>query len=51
MFPLPAYTGANGTDGPAITPDYYQTWVTAYAPNDPAGLDPRFYKTKSFHLF
>lgn len=44
MFPLPAYTGANGTDGPAITPDYYQTWITAYAPDDPAGIDPRFYK-------
>lgn len=44
MFPLPAYTGANGTDGPAITPEYYRTWVTAYAPLDPAGVDPRFYK-------
>ena len=32
QFPLPAYTGANGTDGPAITPDFYQTWVTANAP-------------------
>ena len=44
MFPLPAYTGANGTDGPAITPDFYQTWVTANAPLDPAVADPRFYK-------
>lgn len=44
MFPLPAYTGANGTDGPAITPDFYQTWVTANAPSDPAAADPRFYK-------
>ncbi|HKO81835.1 MAG TPA: RagB/SusD family nutrient uptake outer membrane protein [Chitinophagaceae bacterium] len=44
MFPLPAYTGANGTDGPAITPEYYQTWISAYAPEDPAGVDPRFYK-------
>ncbi|GAB3641144.1 RagB/SusD family nutrient uptake outer membrane protein [Spirosoma arcticum] len=44
QFPLPAFTGANGTDGPAITPDYYQTWVNAYAPADPAGIDPRFYK-------
>ena len=43
QFPLPAYTGANGTDGPAITPDYYQTWVSAYAPKDPT-VDPRFYK-------
>jgi hypothetical protein len=36
--------GANGTDGPALTPEYYQTWVTAYAPVDPALADPRFYK-------
>ncbi|AQG81019.1 RagB/SusD family nutrient uptake outer membrane protein [Spirosoma montaniterrae] len=44
QYPLPAFTGANGTDGPAITPDYYQTWATAYAPRDPASADPRFYK-------
>ena len=44
MFPLPAYTGANGTDGPAITPDFYHTWVDANAPLDPAAADPRFYK-------
>ena len=43
QFPLPAYPNANGTDGPGITPDYYRTWVNAYAPNDPA-VDPRFYK-------
>lgn len=44
QFPLPAFTGANGTDGPAITPDFYRTWVNAYAPVDPAAVDPRFYK-------
>jgi hypothetical protein len=44
QFPLPAFPAANGTDGPAITPDFYRTWVNAYAPNDPAGVDPRFYK-------
>lgn len=43
QFPLPAFPAANGTDGPAITPDYYQTWVGAYAPKDPT-VDPRFYK-------
>jgi starch-binding outer membrane protein, SusD/RagB family len=42
--PLPAYPGANGTDGPAITPEFYRTWVNAYAPTDPAQADPRFYK-------
>lgn len=44
QFPLPAYTGANGTDGPGITPDFYHTWVDANAPLDPAAADPRFYK-------
>lgn len=44
QFPLPAYPAANGTDGAAITPDFYRTWVNAYAPVDPAAADPRFYK-------
>jgi hypothetical protein len=44
QFPLPQFPGANGTDGPAITPDFYRTWVNAYAPDDPAVADPRFYK-------
>ncbi|MFZ5998919.1 MAG: RagB/SusD family nutrient uptake outer membrane protein [Bacteroidota bacterium] len=44
QFPLPNFPNANGTDGPAITPDYYRTWVNAYAPVDPAAADPRFYK-------
>ena len=44
QFPLPAFPAANGTDGPAITPDYYQTWASAYAPRDPASVDPRFFR-------
>lgn len=44
QFPLPAFTGANGTDGPGITPDFYRTWVNANLPLDPAKADPRFYK-------
>lgn len=44
QFPLPAYTGANGTDGPGITPDFYRTWVNANLPLDPAVADPRFYR-------
>ncbi|MEO6733045.1 MAG: RagB/SusD family nutrient uptake outer membrane protein [Ferruginibacter sp.] len=44
QFPLPAFPAANGTDGPGITPEYYRTWVNAYAPVDPAKADPRFYK-------
>ena len=43
QFPLPEFVAANGTDGPGITPTYYNTWKAAYAPADPA-VDPRFYK-------
>lgn len=43
QFPLPEFVGANGTDGPAITSDFYRTWANAYAPAD-AAVDPRFYK-------
>lgn len=48
QFPLPPYPSANGTDGAAITPDFYRTWVNAYAPVDPAAADPRFYKQNLF---
>jgi hypothetical protein len=44
QFPLPAFPAANGTDGPAITSDFYQTWVQANGGKDPAGIDPRFFK-------
>lgn len=44
QFPLPAFPAANGTDGPAITPDFYQSWVQANDGKDPAGIDPRFFK-------
>jgi hypothetical protein len=44
QFPLPEFPAANGTDGPAITPDFYNTWEAATAPADPAAADPRFYK-------
>ena len=43
QFPLPAFPGANGTDGPAITSDFYKTWVDAYPGQDPK-RDPRFYQ-------
>ena len=44
QFPLAAVPNANGTDGPAITPEFYQSWKTTYAPVDPATADPRFFK-------
>jgi len=40
----PEFTSSDGTDGPAITPDFYQTWVDAYGNVDPAEADPRFYQ-------
>ena len=43
QFPLPAFPAANGNDGPAITPDFYKTWVDAYPGQDPK-RDPRFYQ-------
>ena len=47
-FPLTNQPGANGTDGPGITPEFYRTWVNAYSPIDPAAADPRFYKQNLF---
>lgn len=44
LFPRPEYTSADGTDGPAITSDFYQTWVDAYGSVDPAEADSRFYQ-------
>jgi hypothetical protein len=44
QFPLPEFPGANGTDGPGITSDFYETWESAYGPVDPAAADQRFYK-------
>lgn len=44
QYPLPEFPAANGTDGPAITSDFYRTWVNHYSPDDPADADPRFYK-------
>ncbi|WP_221391174.1 RagB/SusD family nutrient uptake outer membrane protein [Dyadobacter sp. NIV53] len=43
QFPLAEFPAANGTDGPAITSDFYQSWVQAYGTVDPT-RDPRFYK-------
>lgn len=43
QFPLAEFPAANGTDGPAITSDFYQSWVQAYGAVDPA-RDPRFYQ-------
>ncbi|WP_419213974.1 RagB/SusD family nutrient uptake outer membrane protein [Maribacter sp. X9] len=44
MYPRPEWPSADGTDGPAITSDFYQTWVDAYGDVDPADADARFYQ-------
>ncbi|MEM6344643.1 MAG: RagB/SusD family nutrient uptake outer membrane protein [Bacteroidota bacterium] len=44
LFPRPEFPSADGTDGPALTSDFYQTWASAYAPADPAEADARFYQ-------
>jgi hypothetical protein len=43
QFPLAEFPAANGTDGPAITSDFYQSWIQAYGAVDPS-RDPRFYQ-------
>lgn len=37
------FPSSDGTDGPAITPDFYRTWADAYSSSDPAA-DARFYQ-------
>ena len=39
----PLFPRANGTDGAAITSDFYQSWVQAYGAEDPAEADARFF--------
>lgn len=48
MFPRPEWPSADGTDGPAITSDFYQTWADAYGDVDPAEADARFYQKNTF---
>lgn len=44
QFPLANFPNANGTDGPAMTSDFYDTWTSAYGDVDPAKVDPRFFE-------
>ncbi|WP_027078093.1 RagB/SusD family nutrient uptake outer membrane protein [Maribacter antarcticus] len=44
MFPRPEYPSADGTDGPAFTPDFFQSWADAYGDVDPAEADARFFQ-------
>jgi starch-binding outer membrane protein, SusD/RagB family len=39
----PLYPDGDGTDGAAITQEFYQSWVDAYGDVDPADADCRFF--------
>ena len=39
----PLYPDGDGTDGGAITQEFYEMWEDAYAPVDPADADCRFF--------
>ncbi|WP_044118017.1 RagB/SusD family nutrient uptake outer membrane protein [Alkaliflexus imshenetskii] len=39
----PLFPNGNGTDGPAITPEFYQSWVQANGSINPAEADARFF--------
>ncbi len=46
LTPRPNYPDMDGTDGPAITSDFYQTWVDAYGTEDPE-RDARFHQANA----
>lgn len=46
LYPRLEHPGADGTDGPAATPTFIQTWVDAYGSVDSAEADARFYKNE-----
>jgi len=46
LNPRLEHPSADGTDGPASTPDFSQTWADAYGSFDDAESDARFYKNE-----
>jgi hypothetical protein len=49
LFPRLEWPSADGTDGPAATPDFSQTWADAYGSFEGAAeTDARFYKKELF---
>lgn len=47
LYPRLEHPSADGTDGPAATPDFSQTWADAYGSFDVAAeMDARFYKNE-----
>lgn len=48
LHPRPEFPSADGTDGPAATPDWSRTWADAYGSFEAAKADARFYKKETF---
>lgn len=46
LYPRLEHPSADGTDGPAATPDFSQSWADAYGSFDAAEADARFYKNE-----
>lgn len=44
LFPRPENPSADGTDGPAASSDFIQTWISAYGSEAAAEGDARFYQ-------
>ena len=44
----PLYPDGDGTDGGAITQEFYESWEEAYAPDDPADKDCQILLGKSW---
>ncbi|MDX2303391.1 MAG: RagB/SusD family nutrient uptake outer membrane protein [Microscillaceae bacterium] len=47
VFGRPEFPSSDGTDGPAATPDYIQTWFDAYGDLEGAKNDARFYQVNN----
>ncbi len=44
LFGRPEFPASDGTDGPAVTTDFYQSWLDAYDGADPTEMDVRFFQ-------
>lgn len=48
LNPRPEFPDADGTDGPALTPDWARTWEEEYGSFEAAETDPRYFKRETF---
>jgi hypothetical protein len=47
LNPRPEFPDADGTDGPALTPDWARTWAEEYGGFEAAEADPRYFKRET----